>query len=337
MKEQQQEQSASWNMGRLMELATGYWKSAVLSAGVELGVFDALAGDGRTLAKLAAQLKTAERHLAEVLDALVALELLEKEDTTYRLAATAAPLLSRKSHACVLDALRFNMDLYPLWGRIPEAVRQGGPVLPPGAHLGADPERTRRFALGMHSRALGLAPAVLPALDPGNATTLLDLAAGPGTFSRLLAEQHTHLHVTQFDLAPVLAVAEELTVGHPAADRITFQPGDYHTDELPAGCERVLLCGAIHQENERFAQELFTRVRTALAPDGRFWIDDMMLEADRSGPLFSNLFSINMMLTSPQGRVFTADRLQALLLAAGFATVERKQPPWSPYWVLEAS
>ncbi len=326
-----------WNMGRLMDLATGYWKSAVLSAGVELGVFDGLSVEDQTVADLASTTKAAPRQLAEVLDALVALELLEKSGDTYRLIPAAAPLLSRESPSCILDALRFNMDLYPLWGRIPEAVRQGAPVLPPGAHLGNDPERTKRFAMGMHSRALGMAPALLPALDPQGATTLLDIAAGPGTFSRLLAEQHPTLQVTQFDLPPVLAVAESLTANSPAKPRITFAPGDYHRDTWPTGFERVLLCGAIHQENEDAARDLFGRVRQSLQPGGRFWVVDMMLNPDRDGPLFSNLFSINMMLTSPQGRVFTAQQLQQLLAEAGFASATLNQPPWSPYWIIEAA
>ncbi len=326
----------TWNMGRLMELATGYWKSAVLSAGVELGVFDALSDGALSVADLANRCSATPRHLAEVLDALTALGLLEKRDATYALAPDADELLNRNSATCMLDALRFNMDLYPLWGRLADCARKGEPAIPVGAHLGADPARTRRFALGMHSRALGMARAVLPAIDPGDANTLLDIAAGPGTFSRLLAEQHPTLHVTQFELPAVQEVARELTAESSASGRIHFHPGDYHTDELPRGFDRALLCGAVHQEHDEFAQSLFERIRASLNPGGRLLVVDMMLEPDRSGPLFSNLFSINMMLTSPNGRVHTASGLESLLKKAGFESVTLTRPPHSPYWLLEA-
>lgn len=325
-----------WNMGRLMELATGYWKSAVLSAGVELGVFDALSRAPASADALAEQGAASARHLAEVLDALVALELLEKRDDEYRIAPGADALLNRDSSTCMLDALRFNMDLYPLWGRLADCARKGEPAFPPGAHLGADPARTRRFALGMHSRALGMAPAVLPAIDPQGASTLLDIAAGPGTFSRMLAEKHPALQVTQFELPAVQEVARELTSGSSAAGRIRFHPGDYHEDELPGGYDLALLCGAIHQETGAFALTLFERIKATLNSGGRLLIVDMMLEPDRTGPLFSNLFSINMMLTSPNGRVHTAAMLDALLQQAGFSRVSLTRPPWSPYWILEA-
>lgn len=325
---------STWNAGRLMDLATGYWKSAVLSAGVELGCFDALKDGPATMSQLIKACNGSSPHLAEVLDALVALGLLEKTSDAYRIAPGVDPFLNPDSATCMLDALRFNADLYPLWGRLPDTVRSGRPALPPGAHLGADPARTRRFVLGMHSRALALAPAFLQALHPGTARTLLDVASGPGTFSRMLAERHTNLSVTQFDLPSVLEVARELTVGHPAASRIRFCAGDYHHDDLPGDFDSALLCGAAHQEDEGDARALFSKIHDALKPDGIFHVVDMMLEPDRTGPLFSNLFSINMMLTSPKGSVFTADALKALMEETGFGSISLIQPPGSPYWIL---
>lgn len=324
-----------WTMGRLMELATGYWKSAVLSAGVELGCFDRLSDGPATAAQLLNDDAASERHLAEVLDALTALGLLEKSGEEYQLAPGADALLNRHEPTCILDALRFNLDLYPLWGRLAESVQAGKPALPPGAHLGDDKARTRRFAMGMHSRAMGMAPMLIPALDASNRQTLLDIAAGPGTFSRLLAERHPHLKVTQFELPGVQEVARELTQAHPAADRIAFVSGDYHRDALPKGFDAALLCGAIHQEDEAFAEALFAKVHDALHVGGVFWVVDMMLEENRTGPLFSNLFSINMMLTSPHGRVFKAETLMTLMRGCGFTSVELEQPPYSPYWIVK--
>lgn len=327
----------TWDMGRLMDLATGYWQSAALSAGVELNLFDALADHEATAGALADTLGASPHYLTELLDALAAIELLAKTGDTYRIAPEARPLLSPNSATCMLDALRFNTDLYALWGRIPEAVRQGRPALSPGAHLGTDSDRTRRFVMGMHSRAMGVAPALLPSLDPVGAHTLLDMAAGPGTFSRLLAEQHPELQVIQFDLPPVLEVARTLTpADHPAANRITFRTGDYHRDPLPGPVDWILLCGAIHQEDEQSVPALFRSVRAALTPGGRFSIVDLMLNANRTGPLFSNLFSINMMLTSPKGRVHEAKQLESWLYEAEFKSLETVRPAHSPYWIIHA-
>jgi SAM-dependent methyltransferase len=330
-----------WTMGRLMELATGYWPAAALSAAVELRIFEALGGGrSRTAPELAETRGLSERGAAELLDTLTALGLLSRDDRgAYALVPDAAAFLDPVSPSCLLPALEFNADLYPLWGRLAQAVRMGAPVLPPAAHLGQDAGRTRRFAMGMHSRALGLAPALLPALglEPGGGRfDLLDVGAGPGTFSRALAEGNPRLYVTQFDLPAVLAVAEDLAGASPARDRIGFRPGDYRGDDLGGPYDGVLYCGALHQENPSTAGILFRRIWSALKPGGRLWLVDLMIAPDRNGPAFAHLFSLQMLLTSPFGRVFAEDEALALLAAAGFHSPDLRRLDRLPYTVIRA-
>jgi 3-hydroxy-5-methyl-1-naphthoate 3-O-methyltransferase len=327
--------SMAWSMERIMGLATGYWPAAALNAAVRLRLFDALSDAPQTAAALSATCQTAERPLTELLDTLCAMDLLTAEDDTYRIADPVRPWLQHGHPTCLLDALAFNADLYPLWGQLADSITRDQPALPPGAHLGTDPERTRRFALGMHSRARGIAPALLDALPtPPSIRRVLDVAAGPGTLSRLLAEQHPDWQITQFELPAVQAVARELAAESSAADRITYIAGDYHTDPLPTGFDAALLSGAIHQEDEAGAADLISRIHASLRPGGIFWLIDLMLHPDRRGPVFSNLFSLNMMLTSPGGRVFTAATLESLLQQHGFEQIALHQPPNSPYWIL---
>ena len=311
-------------MNDIMRLATGYWPAAALNAAVTLGLFDALDAAPLPADAVASRLNTSPHHTRELLDALAGLALLEKNGGKYAIAATAQKFLSPRGEASILGALRYNNDLYPIWGKLAESVRCGKPAVPPHAHLGDDPERTRRFVLGMNSRALGLAPSLLPALEIADNTALLDVACGAGTFSRLLAEKMPGLRVTQFDLPPVLAVARELAQGNP---RINFVPGDYHHDPLPGGSrgrspssafDTVLYCGALHQETPESAAALFKKIRASLAPNGRAVIVDLMTDATSTNPVFARLFSINMMLTNEGGRVFTLDETETLLRGAGF-------------------
>lgn len=331
----------SWTMGQLMELATGYWPAAALSAGVELGVFEALSGGkSHHLPELASMLQTSERGLAELLNTLVAMDLLVRsDDGIYALAAGAAPLLDVRSPSCQLDALRFNVDLYPLWGRLAQSVKSGAPALPPAAHLGQDPARTRRFVLGMQSRALGLAPeliSILPTSGLGGCR-LLDVGAGPGTFSRMLAERTPELQVVQFDLSAATVIAQELGATSPAHARLSWVSGDYRKDALPAGpFDVVLYCGALHQENMETALSLFRRIRAVVKPGGFIWVVDIMTAPGRRGPAFAHLFSLQMLLTSPFGRVFGEDETVALLQGADFSAPQITRCPHIPYTLVAA-
>jgi len=325
----------TWNFERLMSLATGYWPAAALNTAVALGLFEALAARPRAAADLAADLTLDAGPLADLLDALTGMELLVKTDGVYALAPEPARFFHPSSPACMLGALRYNIDLYPVWGRLTDTVRTGQPAVPPHNHLGDDPERTRRFVLGMDSRAAGLAPALLPALA-GLSGTLLDLACGGGTFSRLLAQQQPALRVTQFDLPGVLAVARELAESSPALPRLSFVAGDYRSDPLPGVFDTVLYSGALHQETPESARSLARAIRGATRPGGTALVFDLMTEADGTRPLFARLFSLNMRLTSSGGRVFTTDETAALLREAGFSAVSSRFLPGIPYALVTA-
>lgn len=326
-----------WTMTNLMNLATGYWQAAALNAAVTLGIFEALDARAANAGELAQQLHTSPHHTGELLAALAGLGVLTRgTDGRYAIETSARPFLSPRGKASILGALHYNNDLYPIWGRLAETVRSGQPAVPPHAHLGDDPERTRRFVAGMQSRALGLAPSLLPALPVDAGGTLLDVACGGGTFSRLLAETHAALRVTQFDLPPVLAIAREFAEASPAAPRLSFVPGDYRNDALPSGFDTVLYCGALHQETPESATALFRQLRSAMKPGGKVLVVDLMTDATATQPVFARLFSINMMLTNSGGRVFTVPEVEAMLREAGFTEISVRLLPDIPYGVAEA-
>ena len=308
------------NFTELTDLATGYWRSAALNAAVELKLFE----------KLPCR---SEGFEADLFDALAGLKLVSKtSDGGYDFHPESRHFLDPASPACLLGAFRYNVDLYPTWAKLAETIRTEKPALSPQTHLGMDPQRTRRFVLGMDSRAAGLAPELIPALGAMNGT-LLDLACGGGTFSRILAKQNSGLSVTQFDLPDVLAVAEELAG---SGSGIRFVPGDYRNDPLPGTFDHVLYSGALHQENPETALKLMRTIRAAVKPGGAAYIFDLMTDASGTSPLFARLFSLNMRLTSQYGRVFTVEQAADLLRTAGFAKVESRFMPTVPYALIRA-
>jgi SAM-dependent methyltransferase len=326
----------SWTFARMMELATGYWSSAALNAAVELGVFECLSERPRTASEVAGHLGLSPRTTADLLGVLRGLGLLEEEGGRYSIASGVARFLRADGECCLLDALRFNRDLYHVWGRLPDALRSGTAAVPPQAHLGEDAERTRRFVQGMHSRALAMMEAVVPVIRVPTQGVLLDLGSGPGTFSRRLAELHPSLRVTLFDLPAVLDIARELSRASPAADRLAYHAGDYRRDPLPHPVDAILFCGALHQETETSALDVFGRAREALRPGGTLTVIDLMLDADRSQPVFAALFSLNMKLFNPESGVFEVPRVAALLEKAGLRVDQTRALANLPYRAVTA-
>jgi|TARA_B100000809_G_scaffold232085_1_gene247703 SAM-dependent methyltransferase len=318
----------NWTAETLTGIATDYWRSAALIAAVELDLFEHLATSPRSLDQINAKLSAVPAHLCALLDALCALQIATKTDAGYALAEAAAPYLLSSSDRCMIDALRLNASMYRMWGALGNCVREGSSAVPAKAHLGDDETQTRIFVMGMHSRATAFAGKLTALIALEDRASLLDIGSGPGTFSRALAATNPSLAVTQFDLPGILAVARELTPDDDIGRRITFHPGDYRVDPLPGDFDAVLYCGALHQENVHDAQHLFSRVLATLRPGGALIVVDFMLNSDRTSPVFSALFALNMLLVKPDSRVYTTEEVQDLLTQAGFtpATVEDHAP-----------
>ena len=324
----------------IVGLASAFYGSAVLFAALEVDVFTAIGReeDGATAETLSKTAGLDARGLRLLLDACVAVGLLEKRGERYRnTSAGTLALVSGAPHD-LTRAIRYNRDVYPAWGRLAELVKSGCPVEAPEVHLGEDAERTRRFVLAMHGRALGIGRAIVPMVDVGGCRRLLDLAGGPGTYAVLLAQAHPELTCVTVDLPAVSEVAAGLVREAGMADRVTCRPGDYHTDVYEADAyDAVTVFGALHQESPEQIVSILKRACMALKPGGRLFVLDMMTDGTHTRPAFSALFAVNMALTTQNGWVFSDEELKGWLREAGFAEcATRPVPPPMPHWLVSA-
>lgn len=332
--------SQSLSVQGIVDLASAYYGSAVLFAALEADVFTALSrsGDGQTAAALASRCGADPRGLGLLLDACVAVGLLGKTGDSYSNTPAAEQALVSGSAHDLTRAIRYNRDVYPAWGRLPQLVKTGRPVEAPEIHLGEDAERTRRFALAMHGRALGIGRSVVPLLDLSGCSRLLDLAGGPGTYAALLAQANPGLSCVTVDLPAVSAVAAELIREAGLAERVECRRGDYHTDSYePGAYDAVTVFGALHQESPEQIACILKRAFDGLRDGGRIFILDMMTDASHTQPAFSALFAVNMALTTENGWVFSDEELKGWLQAAGFEACQTlRVPPPMPHWLVKA-
>lgn len=302
---------------QIVDLASAFYGSAVLFAALELDLFTALReAEPPTLEALAQRLALDPRGLRLILDGAVAVGLLTKAGGRYALTPAAAATLVRGAPHDLTRAIAYNRDVYPAWGRLAQLARTGRPVEPPALHLGADKERTRRFALAMHGRALGIGRAIVPLLDLPKGARVLDLAGGPGTYALLMAQRDPTLTCDTVDLPAIAEVAQEITA--PCAGRVRCHAGDYHVDRWePAAYDAVTLFGCLHQESPAAILDILRRAAEALKPGGALYVLDLMTGPDHTTPPFSALFAINMALTTEHGWVFSDAELKGWMEAAG--------------------
>ncbi len=322
----------------LIQLATGYWASATLLAANDVGLFAALSGEPQTAAQVAAAVAADARATEMLLDACCGLNLLVKQGDRYMLTSAAAAFLTPGRPGYLGSALQWARDQYAAWGRLAETVRSGRPAVDPQEHLGADPEQTRIFVLGMQQRAAGLAQAVVSYLDLEGCETLLDVGGGPGTYACLLTKRYPGLRATVLDLPGIVSVAAELIAEQGATDRVSVLGGDASTGEYGESYyDAVLFSGVLHQMNAETIRRMLQGAHRAMLPGGRLLVSDIMSDATRTQPVFSTLFGLQMLLTSEAGGVFSAEECEAWLLEAGFHDPQiRRLPEPLPYTVVTA-
>jgi precorrin-6B methylase 2 len=300
----------------------------VLIAANRLNVFSILGEGPKTASEIAAATGTPAPSLEMLLNACVALQLLHKEAEQYRNTATSRLFLVRGSRAFLGDALKYSEDLYPVWGKLEQMIRSNQSVLPEQNYLGSDTEKTRNFVLGMHNRALGIASAVVANLNLEGRTRMLDVGAGPGTYSILLTQKTPQLHAIVFDLPPVVAISKEIIASYNLSERIATVPGNYLEDRFSADNDVVLMSGMMHREAEKNCRLLLQKAYEALVPGGLIVVSDVMFDSDaKTSPRLAALFALNMMLTSQHGSAHATTAMLRWMTEAGFTNLKSEFLP----------
>src|SRR5580700_1859752 len=114
--------------GHILQIGTGFWASKVLLSAVEMGLFTELAQHPEDLETLQGRLGLHRRSARDFLDALVALQFLERHDGKYCNTAETDFFLDKRKPAYMGGSLEMaNQRLYPFWGHLTAALRTGLP------------------------------------------------------------------------------------------------------------------------------------------------------------------------------------------------------------------
>lgn len=309
----------------------GFRRSKVMFAAAHLGVFEALDGAILSAQELAVRFHCHPGALEQLLDASVALELLRKSGGLYSNTPAASIYLTRSSPDSLLGYVLYSESaLYPLWGRLEDAVREGSnrwqQVFGGQDNFFANQYSTadglRVFISGMHGFGQLSSPALIAAVDLSVFRKMVDLGGGSGHLAMEACRCYPELHAELFDLPSVCEVAREMIAAAGMANRIGAVPGDFFRDDLPAA-DLYSIGRILHDWEEPRIVQLLSKCFAALPPGGAVLIAERLLNEGKSGPLGAMLQSLNM-LVATHGRERTASEYKALLESVGFSGFEAK-------------
>jgi precorrin-6B methylase 2 len=307
------------NAENIQHIARGFSKSRILLTAVELDIFTLLAETPLSAVEVVIKLKSNLRATTIFLDALAAMDLLFKENDSYRTDPELVSLLTEGSDESILPSLMHTAHLWKTWSQLTETVLGFDPASRPGT----DRENwTKAFIGAMHVRALRDAPELVKAIDPGTAQNLIDVGGGSGSYTIGFLQITSGMRATIFDLPEVIPMARERVTEESLIDRVTLVAGDFNEDDLPGGHDLALLSAIIHQNSHEQNVKLYKNTYGALDPGGRIIVRDYAMSSDRIQPASGAMFAINMLVNTQGGNSYTFDEIKSGLEEAGFERVK---------------
>lgn len=313
----------------ILDLLYAFRKSKTMFDAVVLGVFDALANGPKTVAALASELGANPVSLEQLLDACVGLELLRWTESGYANTPAADAYLTSDSPDRMTGYIWYSNDvLWKLWANLKDAVREGtnrwqqtygwdGPLF---SHFFKTEQSRREFLMGMHGFGRISSPHVASAFDLGRFRRLVDLGGATGHFAIAACERYPQLEAVVFDLPEVIPLAKEIAEATPVAARIALAPGDFFKDTLPEG-DLFALGRIVHDWPEDKVLALLARIYERLPAGGAVLIAEKLLDAEKTGPSWAQMQSLNMLVCA-EGRERTLAQYERLLVQVGFRDVQ---------------
>ena len=305
-----------WNPGELLETSGFFWKTCVLHTAVKMDLFTVIGDKRPTAGEIAQKVDGVVNGVERLLNALVAMELLDKQNETFINTSSGRELLAKDSPRYLGHIIMHHHHLLESWSKLDQAVKSGQPQRTRSSY--SKEEWRESFLMGM-----GLAPQIVPVIDVSNRQHLLDLGGGPGTYAIHFCLNNQNMKATVFDLPTTRPFAEKTIQQFKLADRIDFMDGNYLEDPVEGRYDVAWLSHILHGEGPENCRMIIQKAVDALEPGGMIIIHDFILNNSMDGPLFPALFSLNMLLGTESGQSYSEEQIQDMLTAVGVRDIRR--------------
>lgn len=310
----------------ILDLVEAFRRSKTMFTAVQLGIFDALAETPQSVSQLAEKLTLNEGALQRLLTGCIALGLLLQDNSAFHNTAAATRFLTSNSPDTLAGYIRYSdQSLYPLWGRLEEAVRTGtnrweevfGSRSALFDFYFRNDQSAASFLGGMHGFGQLASQRVVTAFDLSGFKHLVDLGGATGHLCTAACNAWPQLRATVLDL-PVVEKFARPYIG--TSERIQFAAADFFADPLP-DADLYSLGRILHDWTDEKIIRLLDKIVASLPGGGGLLIAETLFSDDKSGPTYTAMQDLNMLVCT-EGRERTRGEYSQLLRNAGFSTVK---------------
>jgi SAM-dependent methyltransferase len=304
-----------------MEMANAFRVSRIILTGYELEVFSILKGT-LTSSEIAGKLGTDVRATDRLLNALVAIGLIEKNKNSFSNTAFSSRFLV-KGRPGFMGGLGHMLNLWRTWSTLTESVRTGKSVAIEDSIEDRGNDWREAFIAAMHARAPQQAREVAALLDLSKTTRILDVGGGSGAFSFEFIRQNKKIKAVVFDLPTIVPITQGYIDREGFSGSVTTMAGDYLKDGFGEGYDFIFLSAIIHINSPDENRSLIKRCIAALDKGGQLVILDHIMNEDRTEPKAGAIFALNMLVGTEKGDTYTESEIESWMGDAGLKEIRR--------------
>ncbi len=297
-----------------------YWETKILLTAVKLDLFSALNGKPRSSYQLATDLKLIDGPLALLLNALVAMRVLRKEEETFMNTEVAQRYLVKTQEEYVGHLLLLHDAEWENWGKLEETIRTG--ISPVSQHVfETNPDMGVNVLSVLHRIGRESGPSLAKRMKLNGARTLLDVGGGAGTNAIACCQEYPELKAVVFDLPQTLVMTEKVIKKVGLEERIHTTAGNFHVDAFGGPYDAALMSDILHYQSSETNAKLVGKVYNALSEGGQLVIKDRFLDPSGTSPAWTTAFAVHIMVNTEEGQCFTSQEAMQWMNDAGFQDV----------------
>jgi precorrin-6B methylase 2 len=296
---------------------SSYWRSCILITAADLNLFSWIGAQEKTPRAVAGRFGGSPTIWEIFLNALCGMKLLRKRGAKYANTFFSLHYLARGAASLLLP----DYDAWDDWGKLGSLLRGGRK---PKVHkpFFSNRKAAARLLHALQIDAEQIAPQLIKKLPLRRSKTLLDVGGGLGAFTVAFCRRYPRLQATLVEHPRVAPLARRALKDAGMKKRVMVLALDFSRQALPRNFDSVFVSNVLHSHGPDQNRSLLAKIHDCLNPGGQLILRDVFMSHDRVAPEWATLFSVLLLLQTPQGRCYALAEVRGWLRQAGFAKLK---------------
>lgn len=305
----------------ILNVASAFRQSKILLTSIELGIFSLLGSRELTAKDISFELQTDENTTERLLNALTALGFTTKYRNHFKNTPDSMRYLDKASPDYVGSLLHMNLN-WESWGKLTEVVKTGKSIYKNLYDERSD-EFIEAYVDSVHRSYNHEAEGVSKAVTLSNVKKMMDFGCGSGMYSIEFMKRNPDMEVVLMDYPKVIEHTKRyLEEAALPTQNYRFIPAVIKDATLEDNLDLIYASFLFEEFTIWENIDLMRKCFDSLNSGGRLLIHENFINNDRTSPLHSVMYSLNLKLHSENGNTFSENDYWIMLKEAGFQKVD---------------